>query len=187
MQKIHIDDFYRKVVPDGTPDCEPDPGFNYDKARKTTYLFLEIIFGQVFVDKIHVGFNQQVNCILPCHGGKYFSQILKIFLSCPATKGSTWTTSLSALILCFMRRRSSFSHGWKMTTQHWGNPYAIAMGLKTCKYENISITNFKGLARLQITSLVLSMWPPDTMVQGASIWSKSNKTSTKHMFFLGWK
>ena len=36
MQKIHIDDFYRKVVPDGTPDCEPDPGFNYDKARKKT-------------------------------------------------------------------------------------------------------------------------------------------------------
>ena len=32
MQKLHIDEFYRKVVPDGTPDCEPNPGFNYDKA-----------------------------------------------------------------------------------------------------------------------------------------------------------
>ena len=32
MQKLHIDEFYRKTVPDGTPDCEPDPGFNYDKA-----------------------------------------------------------------------------------------------------------------------------------------------------------
>ena len=87
MQKIHIDDFYRKVVPDGTPDCEPDPGFNYDKARKTTYLFLEIIFGQVFVDKIHVGFNQQVNCILPCHGGENFSHSLKNIFILPCHKG----------------------------------------------------------------------------------------------------
>ena len=32
MQKLHIDEFYRNTVPEGTPDCEPDPGFNYDKA-----------------------------------------------------------------------------------------------------------------------------------------------------------
>ena len=36
MQKLHIDDFYRNTVPEGTPDCEPDPGFNYDKA---SYIF----------------------------------------------------------------------------------------------------------------------------------------------------
>ena len=37
MQKLHIDEFYRKTVPDGTPDCEPDPGFNYDKACSIAY------------------------------------------------------------------------------------------------------------------------------------------------------
>ena len=36
MQKLHIDEFYRNTVPEGTPDCEPDPGFNYDKV---TYMF----------------------------------------------------------------------------------------------------------------------------------------------------
>ena len=33
MQKLHIGEFYRKTVPPGTEDCEPDPGFNYDKAN----------------------------------------------------------------------------------------------------------------------------------------------------------
>ena len=81
MQKLHIDEFYRNTVPEGTPDCEPDPGFNYDKA---SYIFpfqtkpvgqsIEDCF-QVFVDKIHVGFHQNVQCILPCHGGIYLNNL----------------------------------------------------------------------------------------------------------------
>ena len=30
---------------------------------------------QVFVDKIHVGFHQNVQCILPCHGGIYLNNL----------------------------------------------------------------------------------------------------------------
>ena len=82
MQKLHIDEFYRNTVPEGTPDCEPDPGFNYDKASYI-FSFLTIVavdqsiedYFQVFVDKIHVGFHQNVKCILPCHGGIYLDNL----------------------------------------------------------------------------------------------------------------
>ena len=30
---------------------------------------------QVFVDKIHVGFHQNVQCVLPCHGGIYLNNL----------------------------------------------------------------------------------------------------------------
>ena len=30
---------------------------------------------QVFVDKIHMGFHQNVKCILPCHGGIYLDNL----------------------------------------------------------------------------------------------------------------
>ena len=97
MQKLHIDEFYRKTVSPDTADCEPDPGFNYDKACtflcsiqwKVRFLWTRSTSGSTS----------------------------KRIASCPATEGFTWTTSPSAQPPASMRWLSSFYQSWKMTTQ----------------------------------------------------------------------
>ena len=57
MQKLHIDEFYRNTVPEGTPDCEPDPGFNYDKASYIFSFLTIVAVGQSIED--YSGFRGQ--------------------------------------------------------------------------------------------------------------------------------
>ena len=111
MQKLHIDEFYRKTVSPDTADCEPDPGFNYDKA--STFVLCLIRW------KVRFLWTRSTS-----------GSTSKRIASCPATEGFTWTTSPSAQPPASMRWLSIFCQSWKTTTQLWGQLSSSKHGLK---------------------------------------------------------
>ena len=136
MQKLHIDEFYRKTVPDGTPDCEPDPGFNYDKACSIAYSWFPAKFRCLWTRSMSALISKQT-------------------ASCPAMEGSTWKTLPSAPTPYSTRWLSNFFQNWKMTTQLWGR-------INDFNTKNGPANDFKGL---QDCRLLLWSYPRDQWTQ----------------------
>ena len=113
LQKIPIDSFYRRTVPEDTHDCEADAAFNYDEVPSAFFEGCAAFLTQEVIGDFFECMNTTFGCIVPCYGGVYMPQNYSI-----CTNASYFDHGIIGS--CFENSTASLKTSCKITNINYG-------------------------------------------------------------------